>query len=507
MHRILTLLCIFGVAAAANAEVRLTAYFGDHMVLQRETKVPVWGMADPGERVSASFNGQTVSAQAGPDGKWEANFAPMTHGGPFELVVKGDKNTLTLTDVLVGDVWLFSGQSNCGTGTQGKALELAERTPQVRFARQFVPLGAEYPLDTPPIPMAWEVSSTQVAKTRTAIGGGFLPYLNAATGIPQGFVAAFRAGTAIEPWIPLEGYDKVGGFNKIREKFQKLRPEDPAYKEFSEIRIAYLKDWIVRAKKANAAGKALPLMECPLRIDYTQYQGTPTALYNEGFAPMAPMALKGMVWYQGESNVGDPAYSKKLDALAAGLRKNFRSPNMVFYIIQPFPFKGYGSDNANLPILWEQEQDFVDRDKGAQICVSSDHGDIHDWHPTNKEPMGIRLSNLAMKYLYGKTDLKADFPRYLSHEVKDGKFIIAFRHAERLSTSDGKAPNWFELAGKDGKYYPAESIIDGNKVILSSKDVSEPVKAHFAWSNIAEPNLRNEIGLPCGAFRTDRKEE
>lgn len=507
MNKTILSLALFGISALVYADVELASVFGDHMVLQRDSNVPVWGKAEPGEDVSVTFNGQTVSAKAGLDGKWEVNLAPMKFGGPYELTVQG-KNKVTLQDVLIGDVWLFSGQSNApwGVGQDSKkaeAYEMAGKCPQVRHTSlAYLNSTCEYPRGDFPSRAVWRIGSAETAKFGSP--SFFLPKINMATGIPQGYFLVARAGTRIEPWTSMEGFESVKGLDDIKKKLEYLKPQDEGYHKASQKIIAYTDEWLSIAKKDAEAGRPVKQFVIPERVNYTQAEGYPTFLYNGSIAPIAPFAVKGMFWYQGESNVGDPLYREKLVAFSNGLRIAFRNPELKMLLVQPCSFKGYGDNNDNLPRLWEQQQDFADSDGHSYVCVTNDISDVNDWHPKEKHDIPYRMANLALKYIYGKTDVKADFPRCEKVSADGNRLVLSFKYGEKLHTSNGKSPDFFELAGTDGKYYPAKAEIDGNKVILTADAVKEPKKARFAWSNVAEPNLRNESGLPPGAFRTER---
>lgn len=507
MNKTILSLALFGISALVSADVELASVFGDHMVLQRDSKVPIWGKAEPGEDVSVAFNGQTVSAKADADGKWEVNLAPMKFGGPYELAIQG-KNKVTLQDVLIGDVWLFSGQSNAPWGVgqdskKGEAYEMADKCPQVRHTRlAYLNNTNEYPLRDFPARAIWEVGSSKTAKFGSP--SFFLPKINMATGIPQGFYLVARAATQIEAWTSMDGFDSVKGLDDMKKKLACLKPDNEEYHKATRKIIAYTEEWLSIAKRDAEAGRPVRPFNIPDRVIYKDAHKYPSMLYNGSIAPIAPMAVKGMFWYQGESNVGDPLYREKLVAFTNGLRIAFRNPELKMLLVQPCPYKGYGNNNQNLALVWEQQQDFADSDGHSYICVTNDISDVNDWHPKEKHDIPYRMANLALKYIYGKSDIKADFPRCEKVSADGNKLVISFKYAEKLHTSNGKAPDFFEVAGTDGKYYPARAEIDGNKVILTSDSVKEPKKARFAWSNVAEPNLRNEAGLPPGAFRTER---
>lgn len=496
------------LSTAVLADVWPAEIFDSHMVLQRDANVPIWGKAEPGEKVSVSFKRQSVSTVADAEGNWEVCLAPEPYGGPFVLVLQGN-NKIELTDILVGDVWIFGGQSNApwGTGTPELlplAQEIMAKTTTVRHGKLAVlSKTCEYPDAVMNGRVVW---STGDPKRSFALPVFFLYPINLATGIPQGYLLTAMAGTAIEPWIPVQGYHAVAGLDDVKAKLKILEPGTTEYKTHSEKQFNYVRQWLQQAKLNDKEGLPVPALEIPPRVHRTLQHQYPTCLYNGCFAPLAPMAIKGVFWYQGESNVGDGDYRKKLEAFAAGCRINFRSPAASFFIVQPCPCETYGNDNARLAELWERQLAFADADGKSYVAATGDIGDVKDLHPggRSKEKIARRLSNLALKYLYGQQDVKADFPRYQSSSATGDQMVVTFKHANGLHSADGEPIRHFEVAGADGRYFPARAMIAGTTIVLTSEKVSRPVNARYGWSNVAVPNLYNENDLPVFSFRTSK---
>jgi len=508
MKTLLFNICIL-FSITVFADVQLAELFNSHMILQRDSKVPVWGTAAPGEKITVKFNGQDLSSTADAKGKWEIQLSPMKYGGPFTLTVEGD-NKIDLDDILIGDVWIVSGQSNTPWGTSTKELlpqaeAIMAKTTTVRHGKlPYLEKTNEYPDSRMGGRVTW---SSGDPKHSFALPVFFLYPINLATGIPQGYVLTARAGTSIEPWISMVGYDSVDGLDDFKKKLEILRPGSTEYKTHSDKQFDYIRQWQQQAKDNNNAQMLVPALEIPPRVHPTQQHRYPTCLYNGCIAPLAPMAIKGFFWYQGESNVGDKEYQKKLVAFTNGIRKDFRSPEASFFIVEPCPYKGYGTDNARLAELWEQQQAFADADGKSYVTVTGDIGDVNDWHPggRSKEYISTRLSNLALKHIYGKSDIPADFPRVETFVSEGNSLVLTFKHAKELHSSDGEAIRHFEVAGADGKYYPAKAEISANKIILRSENVAKPLNARYCWSNVAVPNLYNEVNLPPISFRTSKK--
>ncbi len=493
-------------AVSVGADLRPADVFNSHMVLQRDVKLPVWGTATPDEKISVSLKGQRVSTVADKRGRWEVTLAPEPHGGPFSLVIEGNSSVI-FSDILIGDVWIFSGQSNApwGTGTP-ELLPLAEvlmaKTSRVRHGRLAdLSRTAEYPQERLGGRVDWSVGDP---KRSYALPVFFLYPISLATGIPQGYVLTARAGTSIEPWIAMEGYDAVDGLDESQEKLAILRPGTARYKAHSEKQFDYIRHWLEVAKIRDQHDEPVPALDIPPRVPPAVRHHYPTCLYNGSFSPLEPMAIRGVFWYQGESNAGDPDYQRKLTAFTSAIRRNFRSPDAGFFIVQPCPCEWYGTDNTRLPELWEQQLAFADADGRSWVAATGDIGDVKDLHPggRSKEYIARRLSNLALRHLYGRQDIQADFPRFSALERQNDALIVHFDHVETFSSTDGGPILHFEVAGADGRHHPANARIDGNRIVVQSDVVRDPVHVRYGWSNVAEPNLHNEAGLPPYAFRT-----
>ncbi len=486
----------------ASANVRMPSIFSNNMVFQRDAKANVWGWADNGEKVTVTFKGQKLETSA-VNGKWQVTLNPMAADAKGAVLVIKGKNQLTFKNVVVGDVWICSGQSNMewkvvNTNNAQKEIKNANH-PAIRIFYGNLYRGSIKPQDNIP-GKTWQVCSTKSIPNFSAVGYFFGRELNKALNIPVGLIGVNWGGTRIEPWTSTYGFSTQPKLANIYNVLKNNIPGTPQSAAAYKKAIADMEKWIADAKIAAANKEALPdLPRFPNGMRFDNHQQA-TVLFNTMINPLTKFAVKGAIWYQGCSNMGDGAlYKDKMKALAASWRKEFNMPNMPLYFVQLAPFN-YGNPHR-LPILWEAQQSFADEDPNAAMAVTNDIGNFRDIHPRNKQDVGKRLSLLALKYTYGKKDIVADSPFFDSFKVEGNKAVVTFRNAKALKTKDGKAAKYFEIAGADSKYYPAKVVLSGNKATLSSEKVAKPYMVRYAWNHNVTTNLVNENNLPAGAFR------
>lgn len=501
----LTFLCI-GLSAQAN--VKMPAIFGDHMVLQRDQKLPVWGWASPGEKVSVQLDTQSaVSATADAKGDWKVELPTQKAGGPHTLTIKG-KNTVAFKDVLIGEVWLCSGQSNMEfvvAGSENAQKEIAEANyPEIRHIK--------VPKDPASLPQddfkgAWQVCSPQTAGGFTAAGYFMARKLNKDLGVPIGLIHSSWGGTRIEPWTPVSGFADLPKLQDIYQQVLRTLPDNPQYQDLLKKHLAAVEKWTAAAKDALAANKPVP----PTPVFPTELQPLasrpspqqmPTTLFNGMINPFLGYAMRGAIWYQGESNHGEGMlYTEKMKALITGWRKLWGLGDFPFFYVQIAPYK-YGSENPDvLPTFWEAQSAAL-KIPNTGMVVTTDIGNVNNIHPTNKQEVGRRLALLALKNTYGKSDIVAEGPKFKSLKLEGSKLRVTFSNtAGGLAARDQKPLTWFEVIGADTDYTKADAVIDGDSIVLSSPKVKEPVAMRFSWNKEAEPNLVNGAGLPAEAFR------
>jgi sialate O-acetylesterase len=490
------------VAAVASAEVKLPSVISSRMVLQRQIPAAVWGHDTPGQKVTVQFAGQTQTAVADAAGKWMLRLKPLKASSePRKMTIAGS-STVTLEDVLVGEVWVCSGQSNMALSVSRsthaeQALAQADR-PTLRMFK--VPaVTARQPQEN--VAASWTVSTSQSAAGFSAVGYFFGVDLMQKLDVPVGLIGTSWGGTRSEAWTRYGALEAQSSLAPLLDWWKQRAAEydpDKAGQQYQQ----QLAKWEENGKK----GRKPQLQGHP--ADDRHY---PARLYNAMLAPLIPYAVRGAIWYQGESNDGRAfQYRTVFTTMIKSWRDDWNQPvnhDFPFYFVQLAPYT-YGAAEAAkpqlLPELWDAETYAYKTLPNVGFAVTTDVTTINDIHPPNKQPVGERLARWALAKDYGKK-LVYSGPIFDRVEFKEGKAIIHFEKgtAEGLKTSDDKAPDYFTIAGADRQFQPAEAKIVGNTLVVSAEAVKEPVAVRFAWRNIAEPNLFNAAGLPASPFRTD----
>ena len=501
----LTALLTLSVTAALG-DVKLPHVFGSHMVLQRDIALPVWGWASPGEEVTVSLAGHSTSTEANALGRWEVKLPPLKVGGPHTMMVVGS-NKIKLEDVLVGEVWLCSGQSNMEMGintVENGEQEVARADhPNIRLLQLPWKTAAE---PQPDIECHWRVCKPETLGSGgwgnvgfSAVAYFFGREIHKEVGVPVGLIDSTWGGTLIEPWTPSVGFEAAPLLTDI---VRTIREATPNYERDVTAALTIHEQWLADARSAQDAGQPVPP-----RPDWPRHQldhhTQPTGIYNAMIHPLVPFSIRGAIWYQGESNHKDGMlYFEKMKALIGGWRQVWGQGEFPFYFVQIAPFDHLYTDDQ-LPRLWEAQTAALSI-PNTGMAVTNDIGDLEDIHPTNKLDVGRRLALWALAKTYAKTGINYSGPLYKSMAVEDDRIRIHFDHAGKgLTSRDDKPLTWFTIAGQDRKFVEAKAQIDGNSVVVWSEEVKRPIAVRFAWSRSAEPNLMNEDGLPASAFRTD----
>lgn len=498
----------WGLANPAYADVKLPKVIGDHMVLQQDKPLLFWGWADAGEEVTVQVGESSAKTVATAKGEWKVALPAVKQAGPVAVKVAG-KNVIEIKDVLVGEVWLCSGQSNMEMGVgavaNGKEEIAKANHPQIRLFATPKRVSATEQAD---VEAEWKVCSPETLGVGgwsgfSAAGYFFGRELNKELGVPVGLLGAYWGGTRIEPWTPPEAFAEVPSLATIDKS---VRLASPVAKEHKDALAAYLKsleEWSAAAKSASAADKPVPPMpKYPEGLDFVDNPQTPTALFNGMVRPMVGFAMRGVIWYQGESNYGEgKLYVDKTKALVGGWRKRWSDDSLAYYYVQIAPFQ-YGNDRpAQLAEFWEAQAEIEKVIPGTGMVVTNDITELQDIHPRNKQDVGKRLALHALAKTYGK-NVVASGPVFKGMKIEGSRLRVVFDSAEGLKTRDGKAPSHFEIIDADkGGFVPAKAEISGSEVLLSAEGVSKPVAMRFAWNKLAEPNLMNGAGLPASAFR------
>jgi sialate O-acetylesterase len=468
--------------AAAPSALPMPSIFGDNMVLQQKQPVPVWGWSKPGTDVTVKFAGQVQRARAGSDGRWEVSLKPLKASSqPVDLVVTAGE-TRTFTNILVGEVWLCSGQSNMekplGKQSGQKPVFNAEQElaaadfPQVRLFKVEKSLAAE-PLKDFKAASGWQScnSNSLEAVKFSAAGYFFGREIHSRLKVPVGLVESSWGGTRIEPWTPPAGFKMV---------------------------------------------RSLADLTAPLSPTNKLSNSTPMAIYNAMVAPLVRFAIRGALWYQGESNCmgkqsDGPIYTDKMEALVGGWRKLWGEGDFPFYYVQIAPFKYFTGKTPRAPYLdalpefWEAQTRALRIKNTGMIVITDIVDDLKDIHPRNKQDVGKRLALLALNKTYGQKDVVCSGPVFKKMKIKDNRAILSFAEtAGGLVSKDNQPLTWFTIAGADRKFVSAQAVITNGTVVVSSPDVAQPAAVRFGWSEIAQPNLGNQAGLPAVPFRTDQ---
>ena len=489
-----------------SADVRVPHVFGNDMILQQQMDVPIWGWASPGESVTVKIAGQEVTAIADAKGNWRVKLAPLSAPGPYILTIVG-KNTLQFTNVAVGEVWLCSGQSNMDFGMNqvrdAKAEISKANFPQIRLLDMFYKTAPSPENDAD---VHWKICTPTNLATGgffnsgfTAVGYYFGRELHTNLNVPVGLIKSAWGGTRIEPWTPREGFELHPQFAEIVKKIDSATPK---YKVAIKRALPEYEKWLAKSKKAVSNDVAVPEPPAWPKHELND-SGQPTGIYNGIVHPLVGFAMRGAIWYQGESNRGDgPTYTERMKALIDGWRKIWREGNFPFYYVQIAPFR-YGDNPEETMRIWEAQLNALSITNTGMAVTTDLVDNIADIHPHNKNDVGHRLALWALAKTYGRTDLIYSGPLFESASADGNKLRLKFKYAaDGLKSRDGKPLTWFEVAGADGKLQKANASIEGkDTIVVSSSEVTAPTQARFGWNQEAMPNLVNSAGLPASPFR------
>lgn len=465
-------------SVALHAQVKLAAIFSDNMVLQRDKPVYIWGKANAGTAVTVMFSSQQKTTTADTAGKWQIELEPLKFSGiPQDLIVKG-QTTIMLHNILIGDVWLCSGQSNMeypldrklkkyaapkkGNDVAEEELQNNNRPTAIRY------IYVERILNKiPELPTkGWVNGNDTIVRYISAIGYFFAKEIYSETKVPIGIISSSWGGSRIEPWTPDWAYS-----------------QSPVFKD--------------SAAKPN------------YKIDGTH----PGQFYKGMIEPMLPFAVKGFLWYQGESNCmieDQDTYKEKFRLLVSSWRNVFKDEQLPFYTVQisPYLYTARKDPKKHTPELlakfWEAQTNCLTIKNTGMVVTTDLVDNLSDIHPSYKWVVGHRLALLALAKLYNKKSVVYSGPVYRSAKKNKNTIELKFTNTgSGLASCDDKPLSWFTIAGEDEKFVPATVVIDRDKLIVSSAEVSKPKYVRFAWNETAQPNFINKEGLPSVPFRTD----
>ena len=455
----------------AFAQLKLASLFTDNMVLQQQTKAAIWGWATPGKTVSIkpSWNKKTMTAKVDASGTWKLFIETPAAGGPYEIAVSGDRS-ITLKNVLVGEVWLCAGQSNMEMPMKGfkgqpimGANEAILHSTNKNLRLYTVPRGASTTPQEASKPSEWKEAAPEAVSNFSATAYYFGKELSALLQVPIGLINVSYGGSPIESWM-----------------------DEETVKTFPEINVPAKTDSI----------------KIPNR--------TPTALYNGMLHPVIGYGIKGMVWYQGESNYDRPdQYEKLLPAAVQQWRREWNLGDFPFYFVQIAPYNyaqlpPYNTGGKfNSAYLRDAQRKSVNAVTNSAMAVLMDVGEEASIHPAHKKEAGQRLALLALAKTYDLKGFGAESPAYDTLLVANGIAEVKFKNAPNWLTSYGKELSLFEVAGKDKQFYPAKAVIYRSSVMVSSPTVKEPVAVRYAFRDFTTGELFSTEGLPVSSFRTD----
>lgn len=479
---VLLSLFVNGFSQKSNADILLPKIFSDHMVLQQNSDVKIWGTADVGNELVVTFDKQTIEVTADEKGRWSAYIKTPGAGGPYEITieVKGGDPKIIVRDVLIGEVWICSGQSNMEWPVKNALnpkieMQQAKALPQIRF----------FSVDHMPSPTeltefskakSWDCCSPESVADFSAVAFFFGRELHRELNVPIGLIDTSFGGTTAEAWVSRSGL------------------------ESEEALAPMLKQW---AENDNPTSK-----------------NRPANLFNGMVAPLKGYAFRGVIWYQGESNVGrGQQYATLFPTLINDWRTHLAGgKEFPFYFAQLAPFRYKDHSPEALPEVWDAQLKTLKSVGNVGMAVTTDIGEIADIHPRNKQTVGKRLSLWALAQTYADRK-KPDDPKagpakpdqiivsgpiYETMTISDGKIRLAFKYAKGgLKSRDAKPLTHFMICGDDKKFVPATVEIDGDHLIVTSPEVSDPKNVRFAWDDIAVPNFVGSSDLPASPFRTD----
>ncbi len=506
--RLAVVLVVLAAPALATAMAAMPRVFSDNMVLQREKPIPVWGKGDAGEEITVTLADKTATAKVGAGGRWTAWLPAMPAGGPHTLAIKGAKGSASFKNVMIGEVWVCSGQSNMAWTVKNsddadKEIAAANH-PNIRLITFMTKTAVSPAQDVET--GGWQVCNPQTIPNFSAVAYYYGRELNSKLDVPIGLINTSWGGSAIEPWTPPVGFARTP---KVSQFVDKIDEADQVYikslSEYIKQRQAYLK----KAAGASAAEAGKIERPLPPQHPWAAVNGTPSVIYNAMIDPILPYAIAGAIWYQGEANCvgGDGLlYTEKMRALIDGWRTVWNQGDFPFYYVQiaPWDYASYYPGTPDrLPLIWQAQTNAL-AIPNTGMAVVHDVGNLKNIHPTNKQEVGRRLALWALAKTYGHKDLVCSGPLYKSMTIEGSKIRVAFDSiGGGLASRDGKPLNWFQIAGEDKKFVDATATVEGVNLVVASNQVAKPVAVRFAWNELAEPNLMNKEGLPASPFRTD----
>ncbi len=503
-----TLLLLFAsllvTASSALATVSLPALFSDHMVLQRDVAYPLWGKADPGEQFTISIGNFASHMVANTDGSWKCVMPALKVGGPYTLTIAGAANTLVIHDVLAGEVWVASGQSNMtfplAGAINGKAEVDAANYPQIRVFTVADKVAATPQRDCSG---SWQLATPENAASFTALGYLFARDIYQALGatVPVGIIHSAVGGTTAQAWTRTEIMPGNPDLEPILHTYQ------TSLDEYQKALAAYpgqLAAWNAAVKQAAADGKPAPQKPAAPQDPSTQ-TARPGGLFYGKIAPLIPYRIRGVIWWQGEYNANwAEQYGFLFPALIRDWRAQWGQGDFPFLFVQLENLIIAPHSEAHYDELRESQLKTWQTVPQTGMVVMCDIGDPNNIHPANKQGVAQRMSLIALNTVYGKKNIIYSGPVYKGMKIDGGKIRLSFTFlGGGLVSKSGNTLGSFEIAGADKHFVPANAVIDGDTVLVFSPDIKAPLAVRYAWADNPTCTLYNKADLPATPFRTD----
>lgn len=486
---------LLAAAALLPGAVSVPALISDHMLLQKNAPVRIWGKAAPDEAVTVRFRGQEARTSADANGRWQVFLRPMKPGSAADLTITGT-NTLLVHDVLVGDVWIGSGQSNMefplSRADRATDEVMHAEFPQIRLftVKRVV---ADQPLDD--VQGHWSLCSPDEAKNFSAVLYFFGREIYQTQKIPVGLIHTSWGGTPAQSWTSAGMLKSNASLAYIQDEWTKTMDAYPAAKaKYDEANAKYKQE----AAAAKADGKPVPT--APRAPTGPGSPNTPAGLYNAMIAPLTPYAIRGALWYQGEANASkDHAYPYRylFASMIEDWRQQWGEGAFPFYLVQLANFRA----NPYWPLLRESQTEALNL-RNTGMAVAIDVGNPTDIHPTNKQDVGHRLALWARADTYGEKIVYSG-PLYRQAAMEGNAVRVYFDAVGAGLQAKNNALTGFAVAGADHQFYPAQAVIDGDTVVVSSDQVARPMAVRYAWQDDPAVSLFNADGLPASPFRSD----
>jgi len=490
---------IFPRGAGAQ-NLKLPALFSDNMVIQREQESPIWGQSEPNTDVLVSLGRAQCIVKSDAGGKWSVKLPSLKPGGPFEMIVECGEEKIVLKNMMIGDVWICSGQSNMEwpllKALNGNEEAAAAKYPNIRLFMAKKQIATDPLSDTQG---RWQECSPEAVKDFSGVGYFFGREIHKKLNVPIGLIQSAWGGTPIESWMSVSALRSDPDFLPIYKKWKELIEKYPEAKKEHDLKV---KEWEAVKKEAEKQGKPVP--EWPLAPYGPSNPRQPNVLFNGMIQPLIPYGIKGVIWYQGESNFRRGyQYRNLFPVMIEDWRARWGQGNFPFLFVQLPNYKSQSEKKFHWPEVREAQLMCLAKASNTGMAITIDIGEPNDLHPPRKQEVGRRLALAAMKIAYGQ-DLVYSGPIYKKMTVTGERIAIEFDHADGgLITRNEEPLKGFVIAGEDRNFVLAQAKIEGNSIIVWNDSVKKPAAVRYAWESAPEANLYNKADLPASPFRTD----